>query len=168
MEGKRNQVVDIICTTLASITAGGLMLWLSSRYDSTNILSYIWKIDISDISLITDKIFQVLLAQYQLTFLIVSIITILGNKDEVLLWEDLIQKILVTPRFRNLIDLTIYSFILLAIETIAFITSQYLLVMICFGMTAVILIIMILKVLRIYFGRNVFMEKMYRKYSLNI
>ena len=123
--------------------------------------------DVYDIAVISDKTFQILLAQYQLTFLIISIVTILGNKDEVLLWEDLIQKILVTPRFRNLIDLTIYSFTLLIVETIAFIISQYLLAMICFGLTAVILIYMILKVLKIYFGRNVFMEKMYKQYSVN-
>ena len=166
-KGKKNQIIDIFWTTLASIIAGGLMLWFSVNYDSTHILSYIWKMDVYDIAVISDKTFQILLAQYQLTFLIISIVTILGNKDEVLLWEDLIQKILVTPRFRNLIDLTIYSFTLLIVETIAFIISQYLLAMICFGLTAVILIYMILKVLKIYFGRNVFMEKMYKQYSVN-
>ena len=70
---------------------------------------------------------SILIEQFASAFLIISVLAVLSDKSNVVLWENLVHLKLVEPAGFNLIDLSVYTFYILLLSVISYIGERYLL-----------------------------------------
>ncbi|MBQ7066776.1 MAG: hypothetical protein IJN92_08125 [Lachnospiraceae bacterium] len=97
---------------------------------------------------------SVLIEQFASAFLIISVLAVLSDKNNMVLWENLVHLKLVEPAGFNLIDLSIYTFYILLLSVISFTWERYLLMTILAIIEVLILTYMVFRVLQVYFNND--------------
>ncbi len=106
---------------------------------------------------------DLLLNQYTITFLIISLLSLLSGNRECIYWVDILEYKIILPLHRNFISLTIYSFLSMLAGTVAYIMCDKLLVLEFFVYDVVILIILTLKMVGVYFGKAKIQQRLYKE-----
>ena len=97
---------------------------------------------------------SILIEQFASAFLIISVLAVLSDKSNVVLWENLVHLKLVEPAGFNLIDLSVYTFYILLLSVISYIGQRYLLMSILAIIEVLILTYMVFRVLQVYFNND--------------
>lgn len=97
---------------------------------------------------------SILIEQFASAFLIISVLAVLSDKSNVVLWENLVHLKLVEPAGFNLIDLSVYTFYILLLSVISYIGQRYLLMSILAVIEVLILTYMVFRVLQVYFNND--------------
>ena len=106
---------------------------------------------------------DLLLNQYTITFLIISLLSLLSGKHEYIYWIDILEYKIILPSHRNFISLTIYSFLSMLAGTLAYFMCDRLLVLEFFIYDVTILIILTFKMVGVYFGKAKIQQKLYNE-----
>lgn len=117
---------------------------------------------------IPSTILSLFLAQFSATFIVTSIISMLSTKDQLLLWENLVKRNLIKPRYLSVRTITYGLFALLFVSGALLAAAYYLFVVVVFIICTVLLIILTVKTLRIFYdpqGIEDTLCKDYRKKS---
>lgn len=104
---------------------------------------------------------DLLLNQYTITFLIISLLSLLSGNRECIYWVDILEHKLILPLHRNFISLTIYSFLSMLAGTIAYVMCDKLLVLEFFFFDVVILIILTMKMVGVFFEKAKIQQRLY-------
>ena len=107
---------------------------------------------------------DILLEEFTSAFLIISIITVLSDRTNVVLWENVVERNLILPKYFNLVSLTVYTIIILGFSVLNFILDNAFLFAILFVLEMVILLCMVWKVLKVYFNKKSMEEKIVEEY----
>lgn len=107
---------------------------------------------------------DILLEEFTSAFLIISIITVLSDRTNVVLWENVVERNLILPKYFNLVSLTVYTIIILGFSVLNFILDNAFLFAILFVTEMVVLLCMVWKVLKVYFNRKSMEEKIVEEY----
>ena len=95
---------------------------------------------------------EILLEQIASAFLIISIIAVLSDRSNIILWENMVQLKLIEPIGFNLVDLSIYVFTIIGWSVVSVLLGMGTAVIVLAVTETVILIIMVFRVLNIYFN----------------
>ena len=106
---------------------------------------------------------DLLLNQYTITFLIISLLSLLSGNRECIYWVDILEHKIILPLHRNFISLTIYSFLSMLAGTIAYVMCDKLSVLTFFFYDVVILIILTFKMVGVYFGKAKIQQRLYNE-----
>lgn len=97
---------------------------------------------------------DVIITQYTITFLIVSLLSLLSGSGEYVYWIDILEEKIISPRLLNFISLSVYGFISMFAGTIAFMRHELELVMIFFMIDVILLVFLTFRMTSIYFGKD--------------
>lgn len=104
---------------------------------------------------------DLLLNQYMITFLIISLLSLLSGNRECIYWVDILEHKIILPLHRNFISLTIYAFLSMFAGTMAYVMRDKLLVLEFFFYDVIILIILTLKMVGVFFGKAKIQQRLY-------
>lgn len=107
---------------------------------------------------------SILIEQFASAFLIISVLAVLSDKSNVVLWENLVHLKLVEPAGFNLIDLSVYTFYILLLSVISYIGERYLLMSILAIIEVLILTYMVFRVLQVYFNNDSVIKSLKEKF----
>ena len=93
---------------------------------------------------------EMLLTQLSLTFITVSVLSILSDNSKVIYWSKIVEEDLIWPKFRNFYSFCIYSFTLLLFSFASVIADNCVLFCIYFILSVLLLIILSLKMVNVY------------------
>lgn len=102
---------------------------------------------------------NLLFAQISLTFLITSLLSILSVKDRVLYGINIIQFKLEYPKHTNFISIALYLIVLLLSSLIFFFLEKNVLLLFSFFLSLLILTFLLVKILDVFFSREVLKER---------
>ena len=97
---------------------------------------------------------ELYICQLSLTFITISLISVLSEKGRDIYWINLVESRLIEPTYTCFYAYTIYSFIALAFGTISYLIGNKILFLIYFIIGIVSLTFLTLKTIGIYYGRN--------------
>lgn len=110
-----------------------------------------------------DSMLDLLLNQYTITFLIVSLLSLLSGNCECIYWVNILEQKIIKPLHRNFISLTIYAFLSMFAGTLAYIVKDLVLVITYFFMDACILVVLTLKMVGVFFGKAKIQRSLHRE-----
>ncbi len=113
---------------------------------------------------------ELFLGQTSLTFLTVSVLSILSDNSRYIYWENIVEKQLISPPFRNFYAYCMYSFTALAFSLWSLVFREEELLGVYFVISLVILTIFALKMINVYRDDNTYcrkIEKEFEKYITN-
>ena len=143
----------------------GIMLGIESNdCVRTSIMQFI-QLDESNIRMANENIFAAYLSQISLTFIVVSIITVLSDKTRNLYWVNLVEYKLVEPRGRGFRDFVNYSFIVLVFSTFGIVADYKILFYTSFIINIILLFFLTKSVLGIYFDVNRIKKELEKNYE---
>lgn len=102
---------------------------------------------------------NLLSAQISLTFLITSLLSILSIKDRVLYGINIIQFKLEYPKHTNFVSIALYLIVLLLSSLIFFFLEENVLFLFSFFLSLLILTFLLVKILDVFFSREVLKER---------
>ncbi len=170
---KQNKVKDII----KQLTAGSIRLYIVISLAATLLIRYLcyviqyfgllnWDSVLQSVGFETnDKVLQILITQYSVTFILISLIAFLSAKGDYILWEDIIKLKLIEPPYSNFISLTTYAFSAMIFSTLFYFTKDYYMVIILFFLGIVILLIMVYTMTDIYYRRDKIFDKLDQQFK---
>lgn len=112
----------------------------------------------------SDAGLSILIEQFASAFLLISVIAVLSDKNNVVLWENLIHLKLIEPIGFNLTDLSIYTFYILILSVVSYASERYFLLLILAGLEVVILTSMVFRILQVYFSNDLTRKKLKKKF----
>lgn len=106
---------------------------------------------------------DVLLAQYSITFLLVSFLAFLSENNDIILWVNVKQYLLINPKYINFVSITIWAFCTLIWSTIALFINDSIGVWVFFAINVLLLIVLTLKMLTSYFEHDKLLKKIVKE-----
>lgn len=103
---------------------------------------------------VINNIWALLAAQLSLTFISISVLSILSDKDHVIYWKDLVDQRLLSPRFCCFAAYTYYSITAAIISCVAVLFSCTVLFLFAFTVNLVVLILLTDSILDVYFSKE--------------
>lgn len=102
--------------------------------------------------------------QVSVSFIVISVVTVLSQKNSIIYWQDIMSYKLIDPKFTNFNALSSYIFsnLLLAIILII-INSKF--VYFSFFITVLLIMILSVKMMEVYFSRDKIKTEMEKQYS---
>lgn len=97
---------------------------------------------------------DVIITQYTITFLIVSLLSLLSGSGEYIYWIDVLEQKIITPRHLNFTSMSVYAFVSMFAGSIAFLTAKNYLVLVFFTMDVILLVFLTFKMTSVYFGKE--------------
>jgi len=105
-------------------------------------------------SLSGDRVLSLFTSQLSLTFITISVMSVLSDKTVTLYWINLVEDNLIRPPFRCFYAYVIYSFSTIAINLFAIFFRNYLLFIIFFIVNFIILFLLTHSMLTVYFRQD--------------
>lgn len=105
-------------------------------------------------------LWSLLAAQLSLTFISISVLSILSDKDHVIYWKDLVEERLLSPRFCCFAAFTYYSETTAAISCVAVFCNCSSLFFFSFVINLIVLILLTDSILDVYFSKEKHCKKM--------
>ena len=147
-------IVDIfICIAIIAYSA------IKNNCDIINLIYGVYQ------SIPGDVLMDIYLSQVSLTFITVSVITVLSDKTVTLYWKNLVEDILVRPKLSCLYSLVTYSISTVLISSVAIVIKNKFFVIICFAIDIFCLIWLTYSMLNVYFSRSKQKEKAIKEYK---
>lgn len=103
---------------------------------------------------VINNIWALLAAQLSLTFISISVLSILSDKDHVIYWKDLVEQRLLSPRFCCFAAYTYYSITAAIISCVAVLFTCTVLFLFAFALNLVVLILLTDSILDVYFSKE--------------
>lgn len=109
-------------------------------------------------------IMDVFLAQLANSFLVITLLTMLSNKEEIVLWQDIIKMELIDSKMNFQILSECCLFML--VNSFVYVVMQRLIgVVLSFIISSICLVIMTVKIIQIYFRREALERKLIKKFK---
>ncbi len=147
----------LLCSVILGAALTVAFLWLFSGF--RNLISapldfveiYINKLFGNDS---TNTLWSIFSAQLSLTFISISVLSILSEKDHVIYWKDLVEERLLSPRFCCFAAFTYYSITAAIVSCIAVFCSCFTLFVFSFLVNLIVLILLTDSILDVYFSKD--------------
>jgi len=102
--------------------------------------------------------------QVSVSFIVVSVVTVLSQKNCVIYWQDIMSYKLIDPMFTNFNALASYVFADLLLS-IFFVITDSKFIYICFFITVILIMLLSLKMMEVYFSRDKIKIQMANQYA---
>lgn len=109
---------------------------------------------------INDEIFGVFAAHVSLTFISISVLSMLSDKSNVIYWKDIVETRLIEPPFSCFSAYTTYSITTIVVSFIAILASNAILFAMGFLVNIVVLVCLTKSMLDVYYKRNVIKKEL--------
>lgn len=133
------------------------ILWAVIVLGIQQLIQYFFKWDMNTLlSIHVDESLcvSVITTQYTITFLIISLLSLLSGRGEYVYWVDVLEQKVISPKHLNFISMSVYAFISMIAGTIAFVNSETDLVLIFFVIDVTILIFLTFRMTSVFFGQD--------------
>ena len=101
-----------------------------------------------------DKALEIFLSQLSLSFITISLTSILSDKSVVIYWENVTEKKLISPKWFCFYSFVIYCIVCSISSGIALLLNQYGLVLLFFGINVCVLFSLTIRITDIFFNRE--------------
>ena len=151
-----------LCDRAKEFIAGAIVcgiIWKCYFWGKCMILDTIFKI-------FDNKMVEFFLGQLSLTFITVSVLSILSDNKKVIYWSCIVEDRLIRPKFRNFYSFCAYGFVLLLFSFVAMVTGNYALLGIYFVMSMLIMVFLSLNMVDIYrndSAKRIELQKQYER-----
>lgn len=111
---------------------------------------------------------NIIITQYTITFLIVSLLSLLSGSGEYIYWVDVLEQKIISPRHLNFTSMSVYAFISMFAGSIAFLRGKSNLVLLFFAADVILLVFLTFRMTSVYFGKERLRRKLYSKIEKDI
>ena len=108
---------------------------------------------------------DVISSQITLSFLIITVLSVLSENSVLLLWENRIEEALIRPIMGSFLDFTVYSFGTIICSFIFYVRKDVKALLYFFVLNITVLTILTFKMLLVYYGRGVRISVLEKKYE---
>ena len=127
-----------------------------------------WMTDIIKVSVDESLSINIIITQYTITFLIVSLLSLLSGSGEYIYWVNVLEQKIIAPRHLNFTSLSVYAFISMFAGTAAFLAAKNDLVLIFFTVDVILLVFLTFRMTGVYFGKGRLRRKLHDKIEKEI
>lgn len=164
MERKKFKKTEaLLVTAVVSVVLTLVCLYLFSGFGGlTKAPLCIVEDGIKDIfgGALRNELWSLWAAQLSLTFLSISVLSVLSDKDHIIYWKDLVEERLLRPRFRCFAAYTYYSIAVAIVSFVGVIFHCATLFLLAFVINIAILILLTDSILDVYFSKEKHTQKM--------
>ncbi|MGO4498820.1 hypothetical protein AB4114_23335 [Paenibacillus sp. 2RAB27] len=108
---------------------------------------------------------DILITQFSLTFIILSLLSLLSSNAESIYWEDVISYKLVYPKFTNFVSISASLIGIMILSIIFTIINLGYYVYFSFGVAVILLIFLMSKMINIYFSRDLIKNELNKMFN---
>lgn len=123
---------------------------------------------LAHIAIDSDLCLNIIITQYTITFLIVSLLSLLSGSDEYVYWVDVLEQKIISPKHLNFTSMSVYAFIFMFAGTVAFFIENNILVLIFFILDVILLVFLTFRMTSVYFGKERLRQNLYSKLEKEI
>lgn len=112
----------------------------------------------------TSMLLDVIVTQYTITFLIVSLLSLLSSHGEYVYWVDVLEQKIIAPKHLNFISMSVYAFVSMLAGTYAFWIKDVELVIVYFVIDVICLVFLTFRMIGIFFGKDRLRKRLHKKF----